>query len=249
MTRLVFLFLCFVLPRAFADFDSACAAYEAGNYQKAQEEFTALTKQGISAELAYNLGCTESKLDNLGRAALWFHRATLLNPQHKEARQNLRYLTKRNGMAVFDASTLDLYAKLLKPSTWQMSFWIAVWGLVLSTSILIFLKPKPIWPWVTLLCLSFASSGLFAAGWIARLQQTKPQEISIFIGAIASKATNAPAESADTIIEISPGSQVMHLETRGDWTYVELPGDKSTRGWIRSKLLENLWPFDSKLVE
>ena len=249
MTRFVLLFLCLLLPQAFADFNSACTAYEAGNYQKAQEEFSALTKQGISTELAYNLGCTETKLENLGQAALWFHRARLLNPQHKEAWQNLRYLTKRNGMAVFDTSTLDLYAKLLKPSTWQLAFWIALWTLILSVSILAFLRPKTIWPWVTLLCLAFVSIGLFATGWIARNLQTKPQDISILIAPTATKATNAPAETADTIIEISPGSQVLHLENRGDWTYVETPGDKQTRGWVRSKLLEPLWPFDPKLVD
>ncbi len=61
----------------------------------------------------------------------------------------------------------------------------------------------------------------------------------------ASAAYAAPAEASSQLISLPPGSEVMPLETRGNWFYCEVPteGDTILRGWVRSSLLQPLWPY------
>lgn len=242
------LVFCSVLSSARADFASAVASYDAGKYTEASAEFTELSKTGLSAELAYNLGCTESKLGRPGAAALWFYRASLLDPMHREAFQNLRYLKKREGILTFDNGALAEFAKFFRPSLLHSLMIGTAWLFVISIAVLVFLRPKTIWPWVITLTLLLVVGITATVAWIVRNQQHKPDQIAVMMEASVN-ALNAPASMADEVITVTPGTQVKPLEKRGDWTYIELPVETSTRGWVPSSSLQPLWPFDSKLIE
>ena len=243
MAKIVLLLFLFFIPRAMADFQAGCTAYEAGKYAEALKEFKAEAGVHLSAELAYNLGCTELKLKHPGHAALWFQRALLLEPGHKESAQNLRFLKKSLALVNFDVTTMDLVAKLAPLETWRALMWISFWIVMLCASVLYFLRTKRLWHWVSLLVLATIAGGISLAAWVTRSNQIKPQEISIVVDEEGVSAVNVPAGTADTVIAINAGSQVRRLETRGEWTYVELPGDTATRGWVRTATLEPLWPF------
>jgi hypothetical protein len=245
---LLFLFLLFLRPTLHADFTSACDAYEAGKYAAAKKEYTTLLDGGISPELAFNLGCTEVKLGNNGAGALWFQRTLLLSPHHKESLQNLRYLKRKGGTVVFDDSPSDDYARWLRPVTWQLVFWACLWALVLAAATLIFLRPKRLWPWITGLSLAFVCTIAAASGWLIRSKQQPPQTLSVVMSEDLS-VLNAPADSADPLISINAGSLVHVLEERDKWSYLELPGETGTRGWLKTAALEKLWPYSPALVE
>ena len=243
MAKIVLLLFLFLIPRAMADFQAGCAAYEAGNFAEALKEFKGEASVHLSAELAYNLGCTELKLKQPGHAALWFQRALLLDPRHKESAQNLRFLKKSLAFVNFDVTTMDLVAKLAPLETWRAVTWISFWIVMVCASVLYFLRTKRLWHWVSLLVLAVVAGGISLASWVTRSHQIKPHEISIVMDEEGVSALNVPAETADKVIAINAGSQVRRLETRGDWTYIELPGDHATRGWVRTATLEPLWPF------
>ena len=245
MDRFLLLFLLFLTPWAKADFAAGCAAYEAGKYPEALKEFQAVAQTQLSAELAYNLGCTESKLDHPGAASLWFHRAILLEPRHAESLQNLRFLKKKFGLVSFDTSPLDQAVKVFALETWQTLTWALLWVVLLCSGILWLHRPRILWPWITVLCLAFVLGGVAAAAWFTRHRQVPPIAISV-VQIDGSNVVNAPANSADVVIAINAGSQVRPLETRNDWTYVELPGDPASRGWLRTETLEPLWPFNAR---
>ena len=246
MAKFAFLLFLFLIPRAMADFQAGCAAYDAGDFPVALKEFKLEAKEHLSAELAYNLGCTELKLKQPGHAALWFQRALLLDPRHKESAQNLRFLKKSLALVNFDVTNLDQVAKVAPLAIWRAVTWGCFWMVVLCASVLIFLRTKRIWHWVSLLVLAVITGGIALACWLTRHNQIKPQEISIVVSEDGASAVNVPAETADQVIAINTGSQVRRLETRGAWVYVELPGDKATRGWVRTETLEPLWPFPAE---
>jgi hypothetical protein len=234
------------------EFANACAAYDAGKYPEALEKFEALAKNGLSAELAYNLGCTESKLservkkDELdthsGKAILWFQRATILDPFHRESQQNLRFLTRREGSLAFDNEGIDELLKRLPLSIWKTLLWSSVWLLAISVVGLVVLRPRLKWPWISSISLFTILTALIVGCTYLRSQQISPAAISV-VTQNKVIAKNAPAETADDVMALYPGTQVLHLQTRGNFTYVQAPGNLATRGWVPNETLEKLWPY------
>jgi hypothetical protein len=249
-----FALLCLVLSilspcLAHADFTSACDAYEEGKFAEAKQEFTVLLEEGISPELAFNLGSTEAKLGNAPAAILWFNRALLLRPRHRESLQNLRQLKQKEGVFAFDDTAWDDFARGLKPATWRVACLGGLWALGLGSAVLMLLRPSRIWPWITGISLAFVLTIATGLGWMIRCRQTPAQELSVVVSGDSLSLQNAPAETADPLIGINGGSLVHPLETRGKWTYVELPGEYGTRGWLKSSVLEKLWPYAPGLIE
>ncbi len=70
-----------------ADADSA---YTKENYQKAAQIYEQLLKQGVSADLYYNLGNSYYRMDNITKAVLNYERALLLSPGDGDIRFNLQ---------------------------------------------------------------------------------------------------------------------------------------------------------------
>ncbi len=242
MFRLALLLVFFTIRLAQADFTAACDAYEAGKFADAKAEFTALAAKELSAALAFNLGCTEVKLGHSAAGLLWFNRALLLDPRQRESLQNLRYLKRKEGVFVFDSGALDDFARMLRPQTWPMLFWTSFWMLAVGLGVLLVLRPARLWPWITGLSLAFVLMLVSGLGWATRARQTPASELSMVMKEDLS-VLNAPAETADALITINAGSLVHPLEVRGPWTYLELPGESGTRGWLPTATLEKLWPY------
>jgi hypothetical protein len=230
-------------------YKEATDAYAQGRYAQANMSFQKIIDdhQFISADLCYNIGCTEAKLSAPGRAALWFYRCLAMNPRHKEARQNLRFLSKAQGATGFSREGIDALLQWMKVSTWQWIFWTSFWLTVLGAAWLVFVRLRPRWPAVVAVCIGGTVAAASAAGLVLRRQQLQPAQISVAVedGLFA---LTAPAESADQVIAVNAGTQVRPLESRGRWTYVELPGDTATRGWMKSDSLQPLWPFPESLT-
>ena len=71
-------------------FERGNAAYEAGDYGAAVEDYEKVAGAGvIAADLFYNLGNAYFKQGDLGRAVLWFERARRLAPRDADVRDNL----------------------------------------------------------------------------------------------------------------------------------------------------------------
>ena len=68
----------------------ADSAYVQEHYQQAIKDYEALLKQGVSADLYYNLGNAYYRMDNITQAVLNYERALLLSPGDKDIRFNLQ---------------------------------------------------------------------------------------------------------------------------------------------------------------
>lgn len=65
--------------------------YQKGNYQQAILDYQALLKQGVSADLYYNLGNAYYRSNNMTQAVLAYERAHLLSPGDKDINFNLEF--------------------------------------------------------------------------------------------------------------------------------------------------------------
>src|SRR5205085_3953537 len=88
----------------------------------------------------------------------------------------------------------------------------------------------------------WAVAGMFLAGTCVfaayRLENgTRGQNLAIVIAGNV-EARVATADSARSVLALPPGSEVLILQERGDWSYAALPNDQ--RGWISTKAVEKV---------
>lgn len=75
--------------------ENADAEYKRGNYQQAIKDYTELLKQGVNADLYYNLGNAYYRTDNVTQAILAYERALMLSPGDDDIRFNLQFATSK----------------------------------------------------------------------------------------------------------------------------------------------------------
>ena len=66
---------------------------------------------------------------------------------------------------------------------------------------------------------------------------TRGQGVAVVVADNA-EARVATADSAKSVLALPPGSEVVILQERGDWSYAALPNDQ--RGWISTKAVEKV---------
>lgn len=241
-------------PKAYSavqKFDHAVAAYEAGDYTSAKSDFLALVEDGhLSAPLAHNLGNIEYKNGHDGLASLWYRRALAMRPFSIETLQNLRFLRHRTGFQTWDTYGLSI-SHFSLASAMNTTLLIG-WCLVILLVWLFWSPPRRglRWPLIALLVLLIPTGALSGVLWWLIAKDTHPLPRRYVLTGAASAAYAAPAEAASQLISLPPGSEVMPLETRGNWFYCEIPSGSGPdlrgpdlRGWVRSSLLQPLWPY------
>jgi hypothetical protein len=230
-----------------AAFARALTAYKAGVIEDARREFLAIVEGGqLSAPLAHNLGNIEFRRGNPGQAVLWYKRALALQPFSPETLQNLRTIRRQTAFVSFDPWGLSF--SHLNPRWIGLGTTVAAWSIGLLVLWLAWLTPRPgrRWPLVTLLILLLPL--LVAGSWLTWKLKTDPHPLTKR-QIVSGKETNAyaaPAEASSTVMSLPSGSEVVPLETRGNWLYCIIPGgeeDQPLRGWIRAAKLEPLWPY------
>lgn len=75
--------------------ENADTEYRKGNYQQAIKDYEELLKQGVSADLYYNLGNAYFRTNNITQAVLAYERAYVLSPGDKDIRFNLQFARSR----------------------------------------------------------------------------------------------------------------------------------------------------------
>ena len=87
---LVLLFVSISLSASTVTRQQADSAYAQEHYQQAISDYETLLKQGVSAELYYNLGNAYYRTDQMPKAVLNYERALLLSPGDADIRFNLQ---------------------------------------------------------------------------------------------------------------------------------------------------------------
>jgi len=222
------------------EFETANQHYDQGEFKEAKQGYEKVVGvEGGNANVFYNLGNTEFRLESSGRAILNYERALALDPHHPEARANLSLLRERTGAKLLPAWWGRTIAVNLAPKAWSMaaavSGWVVLFGLVLLCTSRGETRFS-VWM-VTLL-----GAVVCAVAGVALWSIAMDQSLGI-ITAPEAQARLAPAESAGVAAALPAGSQVRVLSERGDWIYCEMPN--ASRGWIASDAVEKVRPSKS----
>lgn len=235
-------------------YQQAVAEIEKGNFTRAQYLAESLTKKKpphLSAEVFQIIGHARYRQGDMGRAALWYQRAQLLDGRNAELKQNLRHIHERTRYLSFgESSPLRLASFYLSTNEWLILAASGVWLIFLSLAWRVFAGDgrRSSWPVVASVIglVIIIPASTFAA--LRPLGPDRVKDISIVTLPDVNSYTGATVTSG-SVISLPPGSQVRTLETRGPWLYVEIPGSpENLRGWVEAAAVTPLWTWDASLV-
>ncbi len=223
----------------------ADSSYVEEHYQQAAQQYEELLKQGVSAELYYNLGNCYYRMDNMTHAVIAYERALLLSPGDKDIRFNLQMarsktidkITPESEMffvtwyrALVNIQSVDAWARLA-----LIALAIAI---VLALAYLfaerIWLRKVGFFGALALLVV-FVISNLFA--WQQKKAIDHPTGAVIISSAVNIKST--PSKNGTDLFILHEGTRVTITDrSMRDWREVRVGDGK--QGWLETKDLEEI---------
>lgn len=223
----------------------ADSSYVEEHYQQAAQQYEELLKQGVSAELYYNLGNCYYRMDNMTHAVIAYERALLLSPGDKDIRFNLQMarsktidkITPESEMffvtwyrALVNIQSVDAWARLA-----LIALAIAI---VLALAYLfaerIWLRKVGFFGALALLVV-FVVSNLFA--WQQKKAIDHPTGAVIISSAVNIKST--PSKNGTDLFILHEGTRVTITDrSMRDWREVRVGDGK--QGWLETKDLEEI---------
>ena len=227
-------------------FTKASNEIDKENYNEALVLLNALiADKHIAPEIFFQIGNAQYKKNNIGESILGYKRALLLNPQFKEARQNLNTLRKTNEFDEFENTKIQIIAKKIPANYMSFALGFSLWLIGLGVLFAIIDKTK--YSRQSLIITSFGVIFL-ALTVMASIQRdvSKPNINLNVVTSINSTLKNSPSDTSSNIYQLNIGSSVKLISERSEWVYVESPNE--LRGWMRKGNITTLWPFDYKLI-
>jgi tetratricopeptide (TPR) repeat protein len=226
---------------ALADADTAFAA---GDYPAAMRAYeSALSSEGPSAGLYYNLAMTQLRQSQPAEASLSLRRAIMLDPQMIDARVALSDLERSQGVAAGPSGWTSRWREIVAEKipltaltiTGSVIAWVGAFWMLLA----IFRSGRKFWPVTAAIVLLAIGKGLFVVAYLSDPRVSGRQAAVVLAGEGASLLA-APADQSAVIVKVPAGANV-HIHRRsGDWSYCETPNGE--KGWTATKSLERVVP-------
>ena len=232
-------------------FEAADAAFQAGEYPRAESLYLDAIDAGAATPAAYyNLGCVYFAEKKLGEAVLAFERARLYSPRFADLLHNL-HLIRTQFLADQDivkareegaAHAVLRIVRILTVNEWlalcAALFWVtigALWFRMFVASPLFRL----------LLLYGFLTLGflLLGVGFLTAeaLHLSRPGTRAVVL-AQELLVQQSPGGQRRTLFRLHPGVEVRVEERRGDWSFVRLPNGAA--GWAGDDSLGLINPAD-----
>ena len=223
----------------------ADSAYVRGEYQKAIDDYEALLKKGVSAELYYNLGNAYYRTENITRAVLNYERALLLSPSDPDIRFNLQMARSKTidkivpEQEMFFVTWYRSLVNMASVDGWAMIALVCL-GLAIILA-LIYLFSNYVWLrkvgffGAFLMIVVFICSNIFA-------YQQKNQLVNRSGAIIIESAVNVkstPAKNGIDLFILHEGTRVTIIDaSMKEWKEIRLADGKE--GWIETKQMETI---------
>lgn len=221
---------------------SAASLWKNSEYEKALKQYKT-NLPSDSADLLYNIGNCYQKLEQTGKAALYYHRALLSEPHHSRARHNLTLIQQQNDSIITNnlvkKDSLKDWISILSHTTYYIILSLSLWFIVITILWLKILKPtRYIYSMFSLALLAFFTASFSAYGYFQHPDREKIIGKPFAIVKNSADLMEQPISPSETIITIPAASECHILTTRADYSYILL-ADK-TQGWIQSSSLSPL---------
>lgn len=214
--------------------DRCNSLYHDTSYEQAITCYQALSSEGISAEILYNIGNSYAQLDQTGRAVLHYLRALCLAPDDSDISGNLSLIRKEKGLFPKDPSFSEQFFGLFSVTQWSL---LCLSALVIYLTFSLFRIKKGrsllLESLVVILCVALLVLG--ASGAILQYQQWQH---SVVIN--DSKLLVSPFSSASSIGQIQSGRLVIIHKQHNAFRYVT--DETGRKGWIQDSAIEPIIP-------
>lgn len=220
-------------------------SYAAGEYDVALADYEAILNQGkYSAVLYYNLANTYFKLDQLGKAILYYNRALRLSPTDEDIRHNLEYAEQmtKDSIEEIPEFVLTTWMKAVRgvcsATAWTI---ISLIMLVLALSMaLVYLLAhrlslrKTGFYVMAVAGLLFIVTTLFALS--EREQVVDSREAIVMNSAVSIKSS--PDRAAVELFVLHEGTKVYIGSEMAGWAEVRIADGR--KGWIETNRIEKI---------
>jgi len=223
----------------------ADTAFAAGDYPAAMRAYeSALSSEGPSAGLYYNLAMTQLKQGQPAEASLSLRRAILLDPQLTDARVALSDIERSQGVppAVsggWRAHWRQIVAERIPLQVLTIAGSTIAWVGAFAMLAAIFLSRRKFWPVVGAFALLAVGKGLFFVAYLSD-PRVSERRAAVVLDAAGVSLLSAPADQSAVVAKIPAGGNVYVHRKSGDWTYCETPNGE--KGWTATKALERVVP-------
>lgn len=225
--------------------NNAKAAYDTARYSEAAKLWLeSAPYESLTPDVLYNIGNACYRGNSPGNAALYYRRALNRDPQHAEARQNLRFIERKYGSIAINRPAFQTTLARISINTWKNLLWSGLWIFTISMLMIVattrnsssryfatvgFILGPMLAFCATLAWRTYPKDGEFA--------KDKLQAVIIHENAtLHSEASRTSPE----VIDAPPGSLCTIVHQSGRWSYVSFT--TKTRGWIPTDMFEKILP-------
>ncbi len=225
--------------------ENAKTAYDTARYSEAAKIWLeSAPYESLAPDILYNIGNACYRGNSPGNAALYYRRALNLDPQHAEARQNLRFIERKYGSITINRPAFQTTLARISINTWKNLLWSGLWIFALSLLTIAATKrssPTRYFATVGLIlgpmiafCATLAWRAYPKDGEFAKDQQ---QAVIIYDNA---KLHSDASRTSPEVIDAPPGSLCTIFHQSDRWSYVGFA--TKTRGWIPTESIEKIVP-------
>ena len=229
-------------------FEEANSLYNDNKYAEAIDKYESiLDTEAHSAELYFNLGNANYKLNNIAPTIYYYEKALQLNPNDKEIENNLAYAQNMTIDAIDSVPEVG-FSRIINNvvNTFQTDTWakLAIGGVLIF--VLLFLmyhfsystSRKRIAFVVSVVSLLVACISVALAFQKESLDKKNNPAI---VFAQESRVKVDPNQTSEEVFRLHEGTKVQVLETYEDWNKIQL--SDNSMGWIPSKDIKLLNVF------
>jgi len=240
-SRLVFSFVLALVSPLQADLIlEGKAAFAKGEYPAAADAFgSALSTNGPSAGLYYNLAMAEQKSGRRAEAALSLRRALTLDPRMIDARIALSEVERSQGVPLTPSSWRDIVAEHAPIRALLIGGSALAWVGAFLLLFAIFARAGRALPLAGATGLLVVGVGIFLLGYLAD-PRVSERNLAVVRDSEGVALLSSPANQSATVTRLPAASSVRILQERGEWTFCSAPGGE--KGWAPSKSLEAVVP-------
>ncbi|WMI66812.1 tetratricopeptide repeat protein [Aestuariibaculum sp. YM273] len=234
-----------VFAQNLALFEQANALYNDGKYAEAIDKYEAiLATKNESAELYFNLGNANYKLNNIAPSIYYYEKALQLSPNDSDIQNNLSFARNMTIDAI-DVLPEGGVSKLVKKITNTMSFdgWAKLAIVFVLCFVILFLAYYFAYSTMrkrlafvgSLTVLAFICISVSLAFHKYALDK-KDRPAIVFVQ--ESKVKSEPNNRSEESFRLHEGTKVQILDTVEDWKKIKLADGKS--GWIANQDIKAL---------
>lgn len=219
-------------------FATAVAAYNAGEYGKAHDEFYSLARIAPHATLYFNAGNAAYSAGQYADAALRYREALELEPTHAQAVRNLAAV-ERQAQAMTGELKSAAPLPWLNPDLLVLACAAAGWMGLLGAALFAgrLLRQRPGKTPAAFMAVGGTIAALVLAVVAVRQWQVRERERPAVIMA-KTTAHAGPSEATAQVSPLPPATSVLVLSTRGEWSYARLPN--GAEAWVRGAALKQV---------